>query len=89
MPGMYAQVSLSIPRNNPPLLIPGDTLVVRSERAAGGRGGPAAACISRVSSWAGISATASRCSPVSKRGSRWWSTQRRHSRRRSSEPVAP
>jgi RND family efflux transporter MFP subunit len=31
MPGMYAQVSLSIPRNNPPLLIPGDTLVIRSD----------------------------------------------------------
>jgi RND family efflux transporter MFP subunit len=31
MPGMYAQVNLSVPRNNPPLLIPGDTLVVRSD----------------------------------------------------------
>ena len=30
MPGMYAQVDLSVPRMNPPLLIPGDTLVVRS-----------------------------------------------------------
>jgi RND family efflux transporter MFP subunit len=31
LPGMYAQVDLSIPRSNPPLLIPGDTLVVRSD----------------------------------------------------------
>jgi RND family efflux transporter MFP subunit len=31
MPGMYAQVDLSIPRKDPPLLIPGDTLVVRSD----------------------------------------------------------
>ena len=31
MPGMYAQVDLTVPRKNPPLLIPGDTLVVRSD----------------------------------------------------------
>jgi len=31
MPGMYAQVDLSIPRTNPPLMIPGDTLVVRAD----------------------------------------------------------
>src|SRR5450432_2351640 len=31
MPGMYAQVDMSVPRKNPPLLIPGDTLVVRSD----------------------------------------------------------
>jgi len=31
MPGMYAQVDLLMPRKNPPLLIPGDTLVVRSD----------------------------------------------------------
>jgi RND family efflux transporter MFP subunit len=31
MPGMYAQVDLEVPRQNPPLLIPGDTLVVRSD----------------------------------------------------------
>jgi RND family efflux transporter MFP subunit len=30
MPGMYAQVDLSVPRKDPPLTIPGDTLVVRS-----------------------------------------------------------
>jgi RND family efflux transporter MFP subunit len=30
MPGMYAQVDLTTPRRNPPVLIPGDTLVVRS-----------------------------------------------------------
>jgi len=30
LPGMYAQVDLSVPRKDPPLLIPGDTLVVRS-----------------------------------------------------------
>jgi len=30
LPGMYAQVDLTTPRKNPPLLIPGDTLVVRS-----------------------------------------------------------
>jgi RND family efflux transporter MFP subunit len=29
LPGMYTQVDLAIPRKNPPLLIPGDTLVVR------------------------------------------------------------
>ena len=29
MPGMYAQVDLAVPRKEPPLLIPGDTLVVR------------------------------------------------------------
>jgi hypothetical protein len=28
---MYAQVDLSVPRQDPPLLIPGDTLVVRSD----------------------------------------------------------
>jgi RND family efflux transporter MFP subunit len=31
LPGMYAQVDLTTPRKNPPLLIPGDTLVVRSD----------------------------------------------------------
>jgi multidrug efflux pump subunit AcrA (membrane-fusion protein) len=31
MPGMYSQVDLSVPRQDPPLLIPGDTLVVRSD----------------------------------------------------------
>jgi RND family efflux transporter MFP subunit len=30
LPGMYAQVDLTTPRRNPPVLIPGDTLVVRS-----------------------------------------------------------
>jgi len=30
LPGMYAQVDLTTPRRNPPLVIPGDTLVVRS-----------------------------------------------------------
>jgi RND family efflux transporter MFP subunit len=29
LPGMYTQVDLTTPRTNPPLLIPGDTLVVR------------------------------------------------------------
>jgi RND family efflux transporter MFP subunit len=29
MPGMYAQVDLAVPRKEPPLAIPGDTLVVR------------------------------------------------------------
>jgi RND family efflux transporter MFP subunit len=31
LPGMFAQVDLSVPRTNPPLVIPGDTLVVRSD----------------------------------------------------------
>jgi RND family efflux transporter MFP subunit len=31
MPGMFAQVDFTVPRNFPPLLIPGDTLVVRSD----------------------------------------------------------
>ncbi|HYW41375.1 MAG TPA: efflux RND transporter periplasmic adaptor subunit [Bryobacteraceae bacterium] len=31
MPGMYAEVDLAVPRKDPPLLIPGDTLVVRSD----------------------------------------------------------
>jgi RND family efflux transporter MFP subunit len=31
LPGMYAQVDLATPRKNPPVLIPGDTLVVRSD----------------------------------------------------------
>lgn len=31
MPGMYTQVELAVPRRNPPLLIPADTLVMRSE----------------------------------------------------------
>jgi multidrug efflux pump subunit AcrA (membrane-fusion protein) len=31
MPGMYAQVMLSAPRESPPLLIPGDALVVRAD----------------------------------------------------------
>ena len=30
LPGMYASVDLNTPRKNPPLLIPGDTLVVRA-----------------------------------------------------------
>jgi RND family efflux transporter MFP subunit len=30
MPGMYGQVDLAVPRRDPPLLIPGDTLVMRS-----------------------------------------------------------
>lgn len=31
LPGMYSQVSVTAPRSNPPLLIPGDTLVVRPD----------------------------------------------------------
>lgn len=31
MPGMYVQVDLNVPRKDPPLLIPSDTLVVRPE----------------------------------------------------------
>jgi RND family efflux transporter MFP subunit len=31
MPGMYALVDMTTPRKNPPLLIPGDTLVVRGD----------------------------------------------------------
>ncbi len=31
MPGMYTQVDLAVPRKNPPLLIPADTLVVRAD----------------------------------------------------------
>jgi RND family efflux transporter MFP subunit len=31
MPGEYAQVDLAVPRKDPPLLIPGDTLVVRPD----------------------------------------------------------
>jgi len=31
MPGMFAQVDLTMPRKYPPLVIPGDTLVVRSD----------------------------------------------------------
>jgi RND family efflux transporter MFP subunit len=31
LPGMYAQVDLTTPRKDPPLVIPGDTLVVRSD----------------------------------------------------------
>jgi RND family efflux transporter MFP subunit len=31
IPGMYADVDLTTPRNDPPALIPGDTLVVRSD----------------------------------------------------------
>jgi RND family efflux transporter MFP subunit len=31
MPGMYAEVDLTTPRKDPPLLIPGDTLLVRSD----------------------------------------------------------
>jgi RND family efflux transporter MFP subunit len=31
MPGMYAQVDLSVPRKNPPLMIPADALVVRAD----------------------------------------------------------
>jgi RND family efflux transporter MFP subunit len=30
MPGMYTEVDLAVPRKDPPLVIPGDTLVVRS-----------------------------------------------------------
>ncbi len=31
MPGMYTQVDLAVPRKNPPLMIPADTLVVRAD----------------------------------------------------------
>jgi RND family efflux transporter MFP subunit len=31
MPGMYAQVDLSVPRRDPPLAIPGDTLIIRGD----------------------------------------------------------
>ena len=31
LPGMYAQVDLAVPRTDPPLVIPADTLVVRSD----------------------------------------------------------
>jgi len=31
LPGMYTQVDLSVPRKDPPLIIPGDTLVVRAD----------------------------------------------------------
>lgn len=31
LPGMYAQVDLSSPRTNPPLLIPGDSLIIRAD----------------------------------------------------------
>jgi RND family efflux transporter MFP subunit len=31
LPGMYAEVNFSVPRKDPPLLIPGDTLVVRAD----------------------------------------------------------
>jgi len=31
LPGMYAQVDLATPRRNPPLVIPGDTLLMRPE----------------------------------------------------------
>jgi RND family efflux transporter MFP subunit len=31
LPGMYTQVDLSVPRKNPPLVIPADTLVVRAD----------------------------------------------------------
>jgi RND family efflux transporter MFP subunit len=31
MPGMYCEVDLAVPRRDPPLIIPGDTLVVRSD----------------------------------------------------------
>jgi RND family efflux transporter MFP subunit len=31
LPGMFAQVDLAVPRRDPPLVIPGDTLVVRAD----------------------------------------------------------
>lgn len=31
MPGMYSEVDLAVPRQNPPMIIPADTLVVRSD----------------------------------------------------------
>jgi RND family efflux transporter MFP subunit len=31
LPGMYAQVDLSSPRANPPLLLPSDSLIIRAE----------------------------------------------------------
>lgn len=40
LPGMYAQVDLTTPRKNPPLLIPGDTLVVRGNGPQVGVVGP-------------------------------------------------
>ncbi len=46
MPGMYAQVDLAVPRKDPPLLIPGDTLVVRSDGPQVAVVGPTARSIS-------------------------------------------
>ena len=40
VPGMYAQVDLAVPRKDPPLAIPGDTLVVRAD-------GPQVAAVSQ------------------------------------------
>ena len=31
MPGMYSEVDLAVPRKDPPLIIPADTLVVRGD----------------------------------------------------------
>ena len=38
LPGMYVEVDLHLPRKDPPLLIPSDTLLVRPQGTHGGRG---------------------------------------------------
>ena len=75
LPGMYAQVDLSVPRKDPPLLIPGDTLVVRSDGpqvavvAADGTVHFAARAVGprfRRPAW--------KRSPAWRKASNWWST---------------
>ncbi len=67
LPGMYAQVDLAVPRKDPPLVIPGDTLVVRDNgpQVARGRRTMAPSTSSRSIS-AAISATSSKSSGVTK-----------------------
>src|SRR5215475_13853464 len=65
LPGMYTQVDLAVPRKDPPLVIPADTLVVRRSPWW-----PATvACITPACSSAATWAIISKCSAASKKAS--------------------
>ena len=61
LPGMYAQVELRSMRADPPLLVPSDAMIVRSDGAQVAVVGPDTPCIFRRSTSAAITATASKC----------------------------
>ncbi len=64
LPGMYVQVDLNLPRKDPPLLIPSDTLVVRPEGTLVALVGADNVVHFQRIPWAAISATGLKCSPA-------------------------